>query len=209
MVAAELYERQSELNLQIPARVLVAGCGGIGYWVGLLLAMSGVKKVDIADLDIIERHNLNRLPIIEGNIGRPKVEVLKEHIISLRPDTLVMAYRINITPVALDMLKPPVVMDCTDDLKAQQEIDTWCQGHKVRYIKAGYNGGESISVCSEVAKWSTRKNESTRYEVTPSWSVPVVLCAALAVYKCIYAPSAEFCGNISGWQISELLRQRL
>lgn len=184
-----MYERQETLNLQLPDRVLVAGCGGIGYWVGLLLAMSGVKKVDIADLDIIERHNLNRLPVREENIGRPKVEVLKEHIISLRPDALVMAYRFNITPVILDMLKPPVVMDCTDDLKAQQEIDTWCQRNRARYIKAGYNGGDEISVHSRAARWTN--GESTRYEVVPSWVVPACIAASLAISKLILSPKIE------------------
>lgn len=61
------------------ARVLVIGCGGIGSLVTLQLAGAGIEDLILVDPDTIEASNLNRQFLWErSDIGRPKVEVLKD-----------------------------------------------------------------------------------------------------------------------------------
>lgn len=75
-----LYSRQEPLNLKIPTAVTIIGCGGIGSWIALDLALVGVKKLNLIDNDIIEKTNLNRTPYKTSQIGEFKVAALQELI---------------------------------------------------------------------------------------------------------------------------------
>ena len=84
-----LYARQAPMNLNIPPSVTIVGCGGIGSWVAILAAMSGVGTLYLFDPDVVEESNRNRLPFCQGSIGQPKVEVVKDFILSIRPDCII------------------------------------------------------------------------------------------------------------------------
>ena len=71
-----MYTRQEKLDITPPNGVTVIGCGGVGAWVAIDLAMSGVRKLTLFDHDKLEIHNLNRLPFSALNVGKPKTEVL-------------------------------------------------------------------------------------------------------------------------------------
>lgn len=79
-----------EDNMQKLARanVLVFGVGGVGGYVCEALARSGVGKIGLVDHDVVARSNLNRQIIAtQDTIGRKKVEVMKERILSIAPRT--------------------------------------------------------------------------------------------------------------------------
>jgi tRNA A37 threonylcarbamoyladenosine dehydratase len=68
------------------ARVCVVGVGGVGSWAVEGLARSGVGALTLIDLDDVCVTNVNRqLPAIEGQIGRPKVDVLAERVLAINP----------------------------------------------------------------------------------------------------------------------------
>lgn len=70
------------------AKVLVFGVGGVGGYVCEALARSGVGKIGLVDHDVVARSNLNRQIIAtQDTIGRKKVEVMKERILSVSPQT--------------------------------------------------------------------------------------------------------------------------
>ncbi len=57
------------------ARVVVVGVGGLGSWVALSLACTGIGRLDLIDGDVVELGNLNRQVLFrENDLGRPKVE---------------------------------------------------------------------------------------------------------------------------------------
>jgi sulfur carrier protein ThiS adenylyltransferase len=74
------------------AAVAVAGCGGIGSNVAVSLVRSGIGKIIIADMDIIEESNLNRQYYFTGEIGLPKADTLKKRLHSINPDCEVISY---------------------------------------------------------------------------------------------------------------------
>ena len=60
------------------ARVAVAGLGGLGSSIALMLARSGVGKLLLVDFDVVDVTNLNRQMYFIRHLGRPKTEALTE-----------------------------------------------------------------------------------------------------------------------------------
>lgn len=80
-----LYGEDGFQKLQA-AHVCVVGLGGVGSWAVEALARSGVGELTLIDLDDVCVTNVNRqLHALDGNIGRPKAEVLAERIKLINP----------------------------------------------------------------------------------------------------------------------------
>ena len=80
--------------------VALGGAGGDGFQLGTKLAMMGVRRFKLADPEVFERENANRVPgATAENLGRNKAEVLAETIKSLPQgeDIEVEVYKEGIT----------------------------------------------------------------------------------------------------------------
>ena len=77
-------------------KIGIAGAGGIGSNVTLNLVRSGVKALRIVDFDCVEPSNLNRQFYFQDQIGRPKVEALRENLQRIRPDLEVEAIVVRV-----------------------------------------------------------------------------------------------------------------
>jgi len=197
----QLYSRQQELELNIPPEVTIVGCGGIGSWVAIYAAMTGVDTLYLFDPDVVENSNRNRLPFCEGAIGRPKVEVVADFIHALRPDIKVFGIRDKMTEIILEAKFATFggyLIDCTDSPKTQIMLYRKCKDHLYPYIRAGYDG-TSIMVTSHVSGWIKVDSEEEHYQINPSWVVPASIVAALAVAKMVKFPIQEV-----GLDISEI-----
>ena len=72
------------LKRLLRARVLIAGCGGLGGHAAALLARSGVGSFVLCDPDIFEESNLNRqMFCTEGTLGRAKAEACREGLLGM------------------------------------------------------------------------------------------------------------------------------
>lgn len=88
-----LYDRQQHPEPNHQDTICVIGTGGMGSWSSIITAMTGVSKCMILiDGDVIEESNLNRLPFKPEDVGRKKVNVLKEFINNIRPDLPVITF---------------------------------------------------------------------------------------------------------------------
>ncbi len=69
------------------AKVAVFGVGGVGGYAVEALARSGVGAFDLIDNDTVSVSNLNRQIIATTDtIGKPKVEVMRDRILSINPN---------------------------------------------------------------------------------------------------------------------------
>ena len=59
-------------------KIILLGVGGVGSFALDSLYRTGITNITIVDFDTYEESNLNRQMGSEGNIGRVKVEALKE-----------------------------------------------------------------------------------------------------------------------------------
>jgi len=190
-----MYTRQEKLDITPPNGVTVIGCGGVGAWVAIDLAMSGVRKLTLFDHDKLEIHNLNRLPFSALNVGKPKTEVLQKYIAEIRPETDVKCYgKFTLVSAALC---DNIVVDCTDVLAVQAEIYEMCQKGDRDYYRVGYDGhhltiidGRSEAAPTPKKVWST-DDSHTGYTIVPSWLVPPQIAAA-ALTHMLCCDSGDF-----------------
>jgi tRNA A37 threonylcarbamoyladenosine dehydratase len=180
----DLYSRQEQIGLYCPKSVTIAGIGGIGSWVAIYAAMSGVPTLYLFDEDNLEESNRNRLPFCQGSIGRPKVEVVAEYINAIRPEAIVAPIKQKLDGIFLEiqLSVSEVIMDCTDSPKSQIRLYSECKKNSRRFIRAGYDGTH-IMVTSNVSGWIKNVEEREAYTIAPSWVVPASVVAALAVGK--------------------------
>jgi len=91
--------RRSELLLGNEAmeriaqkRVIIFGVGGVGSWCAESLVRSGIRHLTIVDSDCVSITNINRqLMATTKTVGLPKVEVLKERLLSINPQAEITA----------------------------------------------------------------------------------------------------------------------
>lgn len=80
-------------------RVIIFGVGGVGSWCAEALVRTGLTHLTIVDGDVVQPSNVNRqLPATRETIGRPKVEVLKERLLTINPDAEIVAVHQYLTP---------------------------------------------------------------------------------------------------------------
>ena len=73
-------------------RVIVFGVGGVGSWCAESLVRSGIRHITIVDSDRVSVTNINRqLQATTRTVGQVKVDVLKERLIEINPDTEITA----------------------------------------------------------------------------------------------------------------------
>jgi len=79
---AEHLTRQAEIipleNIENAPPITIIGAGAIGGWLTLALAKMGLTKLTVFDFDKVEIENMNAQLYRFSDIGKPKVEALKE-----------------------------------------------------------------------------------------------------------------------------------
>lgn len=110
------------------AHVAVFGVGGVGGYVTEALARCGIGRFDLIDKDLVSISNINRQIIaLHSTVGRSKVEVMKERILDIAPDTQVNACKCFYLPEnasEFDFSKYSYIVDAVDTVTAKLDIIT-------------------------------------------------------------------------------------
>lgn len=102
-------------------RVIIFGIGGVGSWCAESLVRSGIRHLTIVDADTVSASNVNRqLMATSSNLGKVKVDVMRERLLEINPDAEIIALNKVYTAetageFALDGYD--YVIDCIDSLK--------------------------------------------------------------------------------------------
>ena len=108
------------------ARVAVFGVGGVGGYAVEALARSGVGAFDLIDNDTVSVSNLNRQIIATvDTIGKPKVEVMRDRILSINPGAAVTIRQSFFLPEnkeEYDFSEYAYVVDAVDTVTAKIAI---------------------------------------------------------------------------------------
>jgi len=113
------------------SRLLIAGCG-LGASTAIAAARMGFQHFVLIDGDTVDPHNLNRQFYDFDDVGTPKVQALKKHILRINPEARVEAVQANLDKSnAVDLVnKVDIIFDTIDflDLEAILALHTTAQG---------------------------------------------------------------------------------
>lgn len=144
------------------AKVAVFGIGGVGSFVVEGLVRAGIGNFVLVDKDIVDITNLNRQIIAtRKTVGKPKVEVAKERILEINPDTNVEIHQKFFMPDSEEILDNTIdyVVDAVDTVTAKIElviranklnipiISSMGTGNKLDPTKFGVTDIYKTSVC--------------------------------------------------------------
>jgi len=82
----------------INSKILIVGAGGLGCPIADYLSRAGVGTIGIVDFDKINLSNIHRQNLYNSkDIGKYKIDVVKEKIKSINPFTVIKTYKKKIT----------------------------------------------------------------------------------------------------------------
>lgn len=134
------------------ARVAVAGLGGLGSNIAVMLARSGVGHLFLVDFDVVDVTNLNRQMYMIPQLGKPKTEAILEILHDINPYLDVKTKNIKVTSDMVPELfgEYPIVCEAFDnaDQKAMLISALLEKCHKTIVVSgngmAGYGNSNAI-----------------------------------------------------------------
>lgn len=128
------------------AKVAVFGVGGVGGFAVEALARSGVGAFDLIDNDTVSVSNLNRQIIATTDtIGKPKVEVMRDRILSINPKaevTIRQSFFLPENKEEYDFGEYAYVVDAVDTVTAKIAIIQFSKEANVPVISSMGTGNK-------------------------------------------------------------------
>lgn len=128
-------------------RIAIFGVGGVGGHALEALARSGIGKFAIIDADVVDETNLNRqLLATRDSIGRKKVDVARERVLSINSDAEVNTYELFYLPETkgeFDFSSYDYILDCIDTVSGKVSLIEEAKAAGVPIISAMGCGGKS------------------------------------------------------------------
>lgn len=193
------YSRQAELNEELSAEYnidsmhIIIGCGGVGFWLGLMLAMMGATKFMLIEGDKLDASNLNRIPVPQTWIGLNKGVALRKIIRFVRPHTSVTVLQNHVdkeNPKGFRALMETMgsnysikVWDTTDDAVVQRMMYKELKelGYDGCYTKLGYEGFR-VGAYSNYNVWINPETYTAGYQTSRANAVTSAIAAGMGMF---------------------------
>lgn len=111
------------------SHALVIGLGGLGSPVAMYLAAAGIGRLTIVDFDRVDLSNLQRQILYRTtDIGRPKAEAAREHLLALNPlvDVTAVTRRLEGEALFAQVEQADVVIDASDNFATRFALNEAC-----------------------------------------------------------------------------------
>jgi tRNA threonylcarbamoyladenosine dehydratase len=136
------------------AHVCVVGLGGVGSWAVEALARSGIGALTLVDMDDVCISNVNRqLHALDGELGRPKVEVMAQRVRAINPDCGVHALQAFFLKSNADEIlqtRFDYVLDAFDSPSRKCLLIALCRERGIPVITSGAAAGRRDPTAVEV-----------------------------------------------------------
>ena len=127
-------------------KVVIFGVGGVGSLAAEALIRTGLTHLTMVDDDLVQASNINRqLPATVQTIGRPKVEVLRERLLTINPEAEITALQARYTAeTALNFQLETFdyVIDAIDSVA--EKTDLIIRASRVRGLKVYSSMGAAL-----------------------------------------------------------------
>lgn len=135
----ELLIGQEALKRIEESFVTVVGTGGVGGHAVMALIRAGIEKIRLVDFDLVSSSNANRQVVAnDRTIGRAKVDVLKEMILSINSNAKIetiaeKATKENVEEIVKDS---NIVVDGIDLIEDKVELICYCKQKNIPIVSA-------------------------------------------------------------------------
>jgi adenylyltransferase/sulfurtransferase len=186
----------------LSSKVLIVGAGGLGCPIADYLSRAGVGTIGIADFDKINLSNIHRQNLYNSkDIGKYKVDVVKEKIKSINPFTKIKTYKKKITNKNLNnVIKSfDIIVDGSDNFKTKFLLNKYSIKYKKNLIVGAINKFDGHVFTFD---FKNKKTPCLRCFYQSEPSDEILNCEA----EGIMGPVAGIIGNI---QANEVLKKIL
>ena len=111
-------------NILADSSVGIAGLGGLGSNAAISLTRVGIGRLVLVDFDIIEKENLNRQYYFNDQIGKYKIDAIKENILKINPHIELDLHKHKLKKGSMSKLfsDVDVIIEALDDAKIKTEF---------------------------------------------------------------------------------------
>lgn len=173
------------------SRVMIFGIGGVGSYVAEGLARGGIGNFILIDHDRITRSNINRqIHALQETIGKKKVEIMKQRILSINPTAKVDIHAQFYMPELRETFfnqQIDYVVDAVDTVTAKLDIISTCKEKDIPVISCMGTGNKlhpemlqlsdisKTSMCplAKVMRRELKKRGITHVDVLFSTETPI------------------------------------
>lgn len=138
----------------------IIGCGSVGSTIAENIARLGVRKIVLWDFDKVEPHNIANQMFTDKDIGKEKVEAVKDMIVAINPD-LTDGVEIKSRGWNGELLSGYVFL-CVDNIETRRQIVESNKHNK--YVKAMFDFRTRLLDAQHyAADWSSPKMRKDFY----------------------------------------------
>ena len=129
------------------SNVIVFGLGGVGGATVEALVRAGIGELSIVDFDTVDKTNLNRQIITtQSVVGKPKVDVAKDRILSINPDINLTIYNEKFLKENIDLFfkdkKYDYIVDAIDLVTPKLDLIEFATNSKIPIISCMGTGNK-------------------------------------------------------------------
>ena len=169
-----LYGKEG-LDLIRRAHVCVVGLGGVGSWAVEALARPA-GALTLVDLDDVCISNVNRqLHALDGELGRPKVEVMARRVRAINPDCVVhpmQAFFLKSNADEILQTRFDYVLDAFDSPSRKCVLIALCRERGIPVITSGAAAGRRDPTAVEVIDLAYSSHDRLLQEVGAAAHAP-------------------------------------
>ncbi len=178
------------------AHVGIAGLGGLGSHVAVLLARLGIGTLTLVDFDSVDETNIHRQAYELADIGKPKTQALYEQLMRINPYITYHCYQEKIVPENVRTLLGTCSVICEAFDRAEQKAmlveNVLCQLPNAYLV-----GGNGMADVKSANLMRVQKLMS-RYYVCGDGISDVT-------DSCLYAPRVALCASMQATQIMRII----
>lgn len=207
----ETYKRQTgifnPLNQNI--NITLIGAGSVGSFIALNLAKLGFCNIEIIDFDVVEEHNLPNQFYRIKDIGKPKVEALKDIVSEFTGFDLTIRNEKITKDSYLELDENRIYVVSVDNMEARKTIYSILKETPLRVIDCGM-GGEGYTI--QIFKMDN-ESDLKKYEHFLSQKFKDLPCGFQTIIYNILSIASETCNILKRidkkQEISDVFRREM
>lgn len=192
----ELRHGREKQALFLNAHVGIAGLGGLGSHVAVMLARLGVGRLTLVDFDIVDETNIHRQHYDLADIGKPKTAALHEQLMRINPYARYCCFQEKVVPENVERLFGECSVICEAFDRADQKA-MLAETVLTRLPQAYLVGGNGMADVKS-ANLMRVQRPMKRYYVCGDGQSDVA-------DSCLFAPRVALCAALQATQIMRLI----